>query len=647
MRSLLGAALVIWMLSAEGGCSKSDLVIKVGNIPAEARTLQAIARVEGVQSGDMPRFELPPTDGSPLLSFTLGLRLHERVSGEAIVAIAARDAGDCLLTTGSGRLADLGSLSSGSDELLVLLPSPPPRGDSAGRCPAEVPSLLSASEQIENDGASKRLLLQGWGFQPGASVTVSGATAAELRAQSPAELTLPLPQVTDPSGVQTFEIVVTNPDGGRTSISAQITRALFSTVDTLLYQPDSSSGPSIFSGLVVDDLNGDGRPDIALSGTQVIEVPGSSINVGFVRVFLQQADGRYPATPANYALGSGAVPLGLAAGDFDGNGHLDLAVPTSIEVLKTIGFVTVMYGQPDGTLSQPSNGFTNLSYPIDTDSLAVATMDEDSDGKSELLLFSQNYFLPVPQLAVLGFQDLKTFKDKWGALLLFGLGQIRQVSVADLNQDGLPDVAISSMNTTTHRAQAALLIRTPASATSQFTMEAQLDIPGIYGGIAAGNIQNRPYPELVIANLLDAAASPRVALDSVSVVTIDKDLASGNSTLGPAQAYAVGSAPVSVAIGDYDANGKSDLVVATVSDYLSTDSSLRPAVKLKILLNQSALGLPVALKTLPTLDAGLGRSAAIVSRDINRDGRPDLIVANTGDLASRLPGQLYLFTAQP
>lgn len=255
MRSSLRSVLLAAALALLTRCSKSDVVVKVGNLPKEAVTLEAMARVNGVQPDTSASFALPPQEAAPRLSFTIGLRLISPGPGEAVVAVAARDAQGCLLTSGSGSIADLDQLSSG-EELLVLLRDPPPaQASQPARCLRERPALLGASEQVRSAETHRTLLLTGWAFHPDAAVTVNGSPAEGLRPLSAAEVLIDLPRISDPSGVQTFELIVTNPDGSRASITTQISQPLFNTVGTLLYRPDASSGPSFFTGLAVEDLS--------------------------------------------------------------------------------------------------------------------------------------------------------------------------------------------------------------------------------------------------------------------------------------------------------------------------------------------------------------------------------------------------------
>ena len=71
-------------------------------------------------------------------------------------------------------------------------------------------------------------------------------------------------------------------------------------------------------GLAAADLNGDGIADLALTWYS------SDTGVGRVGVFYGKGDGTFNTTPKTLSVGE--EPITIAAGDFDGNGALDLVV---------------------------------------------------------------------------------------------------------------------------------------------------------------------------------------------------------------------------------------------------------------------------------------------------------------------------------
>jgi hypothetical protein len=74
---------------------------------------------------------------------------------------------------------------------------------------------------------------------------------------------------------------------------------------------------------VVGDFNGDGSPDVA-----VIQIDASNPQPpGTLMIFVNAGDGTFLRPPTTYDAGPGPRPM--VAGDFDGDGHLDLAVSGS------------------------------------------------------------------------------------------------------------------------------------------------------------------------------------------------------------------------------------------------------------------------------------------------------------------------------
>ncbi len=114
--------------------------------------------------------------------------------------------------------------------------------------------------------------------------------------------------------------------------------------------------------IVVADFNGDGIPDFAVACRGDNQV----------QIYLGQSDGTFlAAAPLNTAVG----PENLVAGDFNGDGVLDLAV-----VHLSTDVVDVFLGNGDGTFQ------TAVSYPLATSSESrfLTTGDFNGDGHLDL-----------------------------------------------------------------------------------------------------------------------------------------------------------------------------------------------------------------------------------------------------------------------
>lgn len=129
-------------------------------------------------------------------------------------------------------------------------------------------------------------------------------------------------------------------------------------------QTPSGTMPSPGGNVTTADFNGDGIPDVALSVP--FDLP--------IRVFLGNGDGTFgPGT--DYPGGSFAAAL--ASGDFDSSGTIDLVVSNRLDD----GEVTLLFGNGDGTFGSPITRPAGGTLPT---SLGVA--DFDQNGHLDILV---------------------------------------------------------------------------------------------------------------------------------------------------------------------------------------------------------------------------------------------------------------------
>ena len=166
----------------------------------------------------------------------------------------------------------------------------------------------------------------------------------------------------------------------------------------------------------VGDFNGDGKPDVAV-------VNHSSNNVS---VLMGTGAGSLQAQ-TTYAVGS--APVFVAAADLNGDGKLDLVTAN-----LSSGTVSVLPGNGDGTF-QAQKTYAAGNQP---DSVAIA--DVNGDGKLDLVVSDSNWNGSGQVSVLLGNGD-GTFGSPQ---ILTGGVEPSYVTVADLNSDGKPDIAISN-----------------------------------------------------------------------------------------------------------------------------------------------------------------------------------------------------------
>jgi hypothetical protein len=125
------------------------------------------------------------------------------------------------------------------------------------------------------------------------------------------------------------------------------------------------------TSLAVGDFNGDGRLDVAVGDTIVF--PGL-LSAGNVSVLLGNGDGTL-GSPTGYLLGAFFNPEFVAVSDLNGDGKLDIAVPSA----GSVSNVSVLLGNGSGTFGIPTS--YQLSGVV---SFAGAVGDFNRDGAQDL-----------------------------------------------------------------------------------------------------------------------------------------------------------------------------------------------------------------------------------------------------------------------
>ncbi len=329
------------------------------------------------------------------------------------------------------------------------------------------------------------------------------------------------------------------------------TTAPGATAPTFAPTVNINAGPAPAS-VAVADFNGDGMPDI------VVAVFGGEYAAVILNTTVPGATTPTFAPTATFATGNG--PTSVAVADLNGDGLPDLVVANEISNNVSVLLNTTAPGATPPTFA-PATNFNTGSGPR-----SVAVADLNGDGLLDLVVANSTSgnVSVLMNTAAPG-----ATVPKFSAAVNYTVGTSPlSVAVGDLNGDGKPDIVVANFNS---KSVSVLLNTTTAGTPPTFAPKVDFAVGLNPRSVAIADINGDGKPDLLVANQ---------GYHTASVLLNTTTPGAAPSFTPDAEVYA-GSGPLSLAVGDFNGDGRPDIAVA---DYFSNSVS--------VMLNTPGLILP-------------------------------------------------------
>jgi hypothetical protein len=430
--------------------------------------------------------------------------------------------------------------------------------------------------------------ISGSGFSatPAQDIVYFGAVRGNVSAATATSLT-----VTVPAGATYQPITVTT--GNLTGYSTLLFDVTFGGGGVSLNSTAFKPGQRLTTGayphcVLVADFNGDGKPDLFVAkGSSSSDAVFTNASSGGVITFSAETD----------LAGLGPDHQGAAVGDLDGDGKPDIVVTNGVGDTSVSVYRNTSSG---GVISFAARQrFSAVNGPY-----AVAIGDLDGDGKPDLAIANnggsqisiyKNISTPG-NIAFAARVDINTGTNPYG------------IAIGDMDGDGKADLVVTTEGTSS---ALSVLLNTTSGGVMSFG--APVNYATLNGSfiVAIGDLDGDGKPDLAAVD----GSQP----NSVTVLR-NTTGSPGNLSFGTPQSFATGSYPDCITLSDVDGDGKPDMV--TADRFGNTISVLR---------NTGSAG-TIAFDANKDYAVGAGPLYVAVG-DLDGDGRPDIVSANSSDTA--------------
>jgi trimeric autotransporter adhesin len=461
----------------------------------------------------------------------------------------------------------------------------------AGTSSATIPVTILGSATNLPESAFQMLLLGGGGgvFTSSFGAQQDFGAESEPIAVAAADL----------NGDGKPDLIVVNFGGGTVSVLVNTaapgattpTFAAQQTFETEAIGRGAAGGVPV--SVAVADVNGDGKPDLIIANRDDNDVsvlintttPGSS-TVSFIPF-------------QTFAVGF--APNSVTTADVNDDGKPDIIVANNLDNTVSVLLNTTTPGSTTASFAAQQT-FATGNAPV-----AVTAADVNGDGQPDLIVAnSADNTVSV----LLNTTAPGATTPSFAAQQTFATGdEPFAVTAADVNGDGKPDLVVANIDDDT----VSVLLNTtaPGAATPSFAAQ-QTFATGVFPySVTAADVNDDGKLDLIVSN---------EAGDAMSVLLNTTAPGAATPSFAPQQTFATGTSPQAVTAVDVNGDGKPDLITANFD-----------AATASVLLNTTAVGAATASFAAQQTFATGSKPFSVTAADVNGDGKPDLIIANSNN----------------
>ena len=341
--------------------------------------------------------------------------------------------------------------------------------------------------------------------------------------------------------------------------------------------------------LATADLRGNGTLDLVVA----------EYDTATVGVLLGNGDGTFGYEQV-YSLQE--PPGALAIGDFNHDGKLDIAAVMITEfdpATRGVPYIALFAGKGDGTFVDP---VITTNWGFYSEVFNVDSADVNGDGLPDLLITGPD----LDNSTIYLNNGDGTFKEGEEIVGYTGFNDPVDGRLADVNGDGCPDAVVADI--------ADMVWVSLGDCSGNFANPQAIFMGDSNAAVRVADVNGDGYPDLVasseiVQELIGAYSSGN---------TINVALGDGKGNFSVGRIYPGPSEAPSLVVGDFEGNGKPDIVTADID----TDTTT-------VFKNDGAggFGFPQGL------DGGVtSAGASVISTgepafaDLNGDGKPDMVL---------------------